>query len=249
MSTTISAVVSARRNSKYLAKFLFGYFARTSNRHDTQISVMLNVHDTWNTDLQRVFAIAPFGVHFKYENMQLGRAGLHEYFNELLPGATGDWIVYFCEDHFIGMNGWDDHIRKMVAGELPDGDCAGKKFPLNPNEPWVLVPKFDNCGAMNHIVSRGFVRAMGQKLAQHGWLDSYINDLMAELPERVIRFDDEMFHDFTHDDPSPMSGSEVQAVSSAKGDFLPKYDSDHVRKLIKEDQERIRRAIQKGTSR
>lgn len=242
---TISAIVSARRNSKYLAKFLFGYFARTSNRHDTQIAVMLNEHDSWNNELQDFFG-GIFGVRFEHENLQLGRAGLHQYFNQLLMSTQGDWIVYFCEDHFITMQDWDEQIRKMVQGKLPDGDCAGKQFPLDPAEPWVLVPKFDNCGAMNHIVSRGFVRALGHKIAQHGWLDSYINDLMAEFPERVLRFDDEMFHDFTHDEPSPMSDAHVQSVSSVKGKNLPPYDSEHVRRLIKNDQERIRQAIQQG---
>ena len=240
----LTVLISARRNSKYLAKFLFGLIKNTSHPMEAQVMVMLNEHDDWNNELVHYFSEeAPIDQHVEFfrENMQLGRAGLHRYFNELVQQARGDWIVYFCEDHFITMDGWDDHIRNMVNGKLKDGDCAGKQFPLNPDEPWVLVPKFGNCGAMNHVVSRGFVEAMGGQLSQHGWLDSYINDLMAEFPERVIRFDDEMFHDFTHDDPSPMSEAHVQSVSSEKGKHLPAYDSEQVRGLIKNDQEKIKK--------
>jgi hypothetical protein len=258
--TKISVLVSARRNSKYLAKFISGYQLRTSEMADIELLVMLNANDTWNNELVGVLErmqSAMFelvGIHepeqypmrFYRENMQLGRAGLHRYFNELVQHATGDWIVYFCEDHFITMQDWDRHVMRMINGKLPDGDCEGKQFPLDSNEPWVLVPKFDNCGAMNHIVSKGFIKALGGQIGKHGWIDSYINDVLALVPERRIRFDDEMFHDFTHDQPNPMSEAHMQAVSTKKGDHMRKYDDFVVQELIKDDAAQIKKAVAKG---
>lgn len=236
----LSVLVSARRNSKYLAKFMFGLF-ENSNTHYLDIHVMLSEHDTWNNELVSFFSKQ--GVKFHRENMQLGRAGLHEYFNEMIPNTRGSWVIYFCEDHFVSRSGWDHAIDKIISGVLLQGDSEGKKFPLNPTEPWVIVPQFDNCGAMNHVLSSGFISALNGKIGQHGWIDSYINDLMAAFPDRVIRMDEAYFHDFTHDVPSPMADSEVQALSTEKGKALPNYDSDLVRMLVEGDRERIKKAL------
>lgn len=245
----IAVLVSARRNSKYLAKFLFGLYDRTASMNRIEAHIMLNEHDTWNEELVTYFE-GRFDSYnrilFYKENMQLGRAGLHRYFNELIKNTKSDWIVYFCEDHFIDMGDWDTYVLSYINGDRKSADSNDKTFPLDPNEPWVLVPKFDNCGAMNHIVSRGFVKAMGDQIGRHGWIDSYINELMSAFPERVIRMDDEMLHDFTHDVPSPMSDAHSQSISSKKGEALPKFEDPTVRKLIKEDQERLRKAIEKG---
>jgi len=244
---SLCVLISARRNSKYLAKFLFGLMQRTNNQHPAELDVrvMLNEHDDWNRELVQHFShhegYVP--VQFFRENLQLGRAGLHEYFNQLLVGATADWFIYFCEDHFIVQDGWDDLLLDYVLGTKRSGDSDGKKFPLDPDDIWVLVPKFDNCGAMNHIVSRGFIKALGGRIGNHGWIDSYINDLMREFPDRVIRIDEEWFHDFTHDQPSPMSDSHIQALSSEKGKLLPAYEDSRVEKQLERDREKIRRAI------
>lgn len=210
---------------------------------------MLSEHDDWNDELVYHYENddGPLRVRFMRENMQLGRAGLHRYFNDCLLRASGDWIIYFCEDHFITGYGWDLAMLHTASGQLLHGDSKEKQFPLDPAEPWVIVPKFDNCGAMNHMVSRGFVDALGGVIGNHGWIDSYINDLMREFPDRVIRMDDPpMFHDFTHDQPSPMSDSHVQALSTVKGDMLPKYESDKVARLLESDRERIRKSLRRN---
>lgn len=249
----ISVLVSARKNSKYLNKFLTGYSLRTSNGSDIECLVMLNDGDTWNNDLVEYYqtTMDRIGIprdqqplRFFRENMGLGRGGLHKYFNELLKHATGDWIIYFCEDHYIVMENWDEYIRSIVSGRYVMGDSQGKEFPLDPAEPWVIVPKFDNCGAMNHVLSRGFVSVMDNKLGRHGWIDSYINDLCAaawgRYPKRVIRTDLEMFHDFTHDKPNPMDDSHLQSVISDAGRQLPKYDSEVVKHRIQVDAQKLK---------
>ena len=232
----IAVLVAARKNSKYLAKFLMGYFQRTAQPDNTEILVMYNEGDTWNKELIDYFERTK-EVTFVSEDYQLGRAGLHRYFNELLRNAGDpDWVVYFCEDHFITMDCWDDYVRKIVAEKQ-----------LDPNKVWVICPKFGNVGTMNHIVSRGFIKAMGDVLGQHGWIDSYINDVLARIPQdRIIKPDDDLFHDFTHDKPSPMDDSHLQSVVSEEGKKLPQYGTEPVRRLIDEDAQKINTAIKEG---
>lgn len=229
---TISVLVAARKNSKYLAKFLFGYFARTALVDQTEILVMGSSDDSWNEELRWHFEDR---VKFYGENKGLGRAGLHVYLNELLEHAHGDWIIYFCEDHFITMPDWDMLVRKIIVDRG-----------LDHREPWCIIPKFDNCGAMNQIVSRGWLNAVGD-LGKHGWIDSYINDVNAQafgdISGRVIRMDDELFHDFTHDDPSPMSDAHMQSITSEEGKKLPPYGDDLVKELVRQDADKLKAAL------
>lgn len=236
---TISVLVSARRNSKYLAKFLFGLKVRTRNAANIEVLVMLNEHDTWNDELVHHFDgfIGPNGTAYKFyrENMQLGRAGLHEYFNELVKHSRGDWLIYFCEDHFIIADNWDLIVKGFI-----------KAHELDPSQPWCIIPKFDNVGSVNHIVSRAWVEALGGKIGRHGWIDSYLNDMREELPDLFVRMDAPLFHDFTHDDPSPMSDAHMQSLSTDKGKNLPDYHDPINKKRLAEDVEKIKRAIKRG---
>jgi hypothetical protein len=233
----ISVLIAARKNSKYLSKFLFGLCARTDDFFDTEVLVMLNANDTWNKELVSFFEGTP-NMQFYYEDRGLGRSGLHYYFNELYNEASGDWLIYFCEDHFITMNNWDTYLRRQF-----------NERGLDPREPWCLIPKFDNAGAMNQILSRGYCEAIGNKMGGHGWIDSYINDVNAvafpgqDHPKRVIRLDHEMFHDFTHDHPSPMDESHMQSVLSPEGKALPKYDSPRVKTIINHDATGLAEAV------
>lgn len=232
-SSNLTLLVSARRNSKYLAKFLMGYFDNTNQPFHTDMLVMLNEHDTWNRDLARYFEGRHPNIRFFYENERLGRAGLHVYFNMLIKQANKtDWFIYFCEDHYIQMRGWDDYVRAKMAS-------------YDPNHVYIGVPKFDNAGAMSHILSRGYVEAVGG-VGHHGWIDSYINELAGHLShDRIISFDDEMFHDFTHDQPSPMSDAHMQSVDTTRGQRLPRFEAPEVRQIIADDANNIFLAIQK----
>ena len=250
MKPKISVLVAARKNSKYLAKFLFGYFANTGDRKNTEILVMLNLQDTWNQELIDHFSLPPYNVKFFWENKKLGRAGLHLYFNDLLEHANGQWVIYFCEDHFIIQDGWDERIRQFITTrELFHKDV------------YCLIPKFDNAGAMNQILSRGYINALDGNLAHHGNLDSYINEVnglafgaAAFRPEgegkphdRILRFDDPaMFHDFTHDVPSPMSDAHLQTVNVGRGKKLPKYEDPIIRELAQKDADKLKVAIEGG---
>lgn len=255
MTDKITVLIAARKNSKYLAKFLHGLYANTSNEDGLDVHVMLNKHDTWNLDLVKYYEyFADVAVKFYYEDYGLGRAGLHVYFNELYKHSWGKWIVYFCEDHYIVAQDWDLRLREVIAGTAlaePSPNqpptLQHKQGQLDPVKIWAIIPKFDNAGAMNHVLSRGFIEHMGGKLAQHGNLDSYINDVIKWLPrDRRIAVDTPWFHDFTHDVPSPMSDAHLQSVISAAGKKLPKYDSPKMAAFIQADTERLQQAIQGG---
>jgi hypothetical protein len=253
---TISVLVAARKNSKYLAKFLFGYFANTFERHiNIEVLVMLNKNDTWNKDLVRYFEQnTNWNIRFFYEDYGLGRAGLHTYFNDLYKHTTGQWIVYFCEDHYIVEQNWDQGLRAVIDGTAFAEVAPGQPFSLqhqegrlDPTKIWCIVPRFDNAGSMNHVLSRGFAEHMGGYLARHGNLDSYINDVIRHIPrQRRIAVDLPWFHDFTHDVPSPMDDSHLQSVISPAGKKLPKYDDPIMDRYIKEDTAKLQQAIERG---
>lgn len=229
----LSVLVSARKNSKYLARFLFGYLDKTAKRSDIEVLVMLNEGDTWNRDLVAYFD-GLYNIKFFYEDKKLGRAGLHEYFNDLYEQSKGKWIIYFCEDHLINTPNWDVKVRNLIINKN-----------LSHNDIWCIVPKFDNAGAMNHILSRAFIECMGGYLARHGNLDSYINDVCRELLDnRTIRMDDELFHDFTHDKPSPMSDAAMQGVVTEKAAAMPKYDNHEVTQMVIDDGEKLKRHLE-----
>lgn len=240
----IAVLISSRKNSKYLAKFLFGLFKNTNDIGQIDVLVMMNAGDTWNQELVEHFELAPYNVRFFTEDYQLGRHGLHVYYNDLIKQTRADWLIYFCDDHFVTEEDWDIYVRACIAGNVRSGDSMAKEYPLNPAEPWVLVPKFDNCGAMNHLVSRGFINALGGVIGNHGWIDSYINDLMRPFPDRVIRMDDVLFHDFTHDVPTPMDEANTVAPISDLAKKLPEYGGGRYERLIVEDRQKIKNVVE-----
>jgi hypothetical protein len=239
----ITVLVTARKNSKYLAKFLMNLIAKTNDWRLLDVKVMVNYDDTWNEELALVMR-DHFEIEFWGENSNLGRHGIARFFNSMLPDACGDWIVYFCDDHSVIKQGWDSEVLDYIHGRKGGGDSENLTFPLNPNEPWVIVPKFDNAGSMNHIVSRGYVKAMGSVIGNHGWIDSYINDLMSDFTNRVIRMEDPIFHDFTHDVPSPMSDEHTKITLSEEVKSLPEYNSEEYHKQLDRDKLRIKQALE-----
>ena len=238
MAHKISVLVSARNDSKFLAKFLINYFANTHNLRDTELLVMTTETDTWNSELIWFFSDR-FGVKFYSENYQLGRSGLHKYFNDLADHASGDWLIYFCEDHNIIKPGWDQEVRGFIT-----------RNDMDPEKIYTIVPKFDNVGAMNHIVSRGFVDALGGKIGRHGWIDSYINELnetvFGDHSERVRRMDEELFHDFSHDHPNPMEQGNSQSPVGLDGTELPKFKDPIIRLRIEKDANKFKEALEAG---
>lgn len=254
MRPKISILVSSRKNSKYLSKFLNGYFRNTYSTKDIEVLVMLNKDDTWNSDLVDFWQNSGEDLEFFKEDYKLGRAGLHLYFNELYKYARGDWIIYFCDDHYISVEGWDIQMRQLLAGTLQAENAPDQPISLqhsngelDPAKIWCITPKFDNAGPMNHMLSRAMIDTMGGNLAHHGNLDSYLNEICFRLPRtRRIFMDRPLFHDFTHDHPSPMSEAHSQSELSQQAKEMPSYDDPSVMKFADADVESLRAAIDGG---
>lgn len=237
----ISVLIAARTDSKYLAKFMMALMCRTADFSNVEVLIMLNKNDKWNRDLQAffmAFGLASKGtIQFFEEDYKLGRYGLDKYFNDLAERAVGDWLIYFCEDHYIEANGWDDAIRDFAADRE-----------LDPKKANIIIPKFDNVGAMNHVISRGLYNALGY-MGRHAWIDSYWNDVghLINREGLVHRMDDELFHDFTHDQPAHIiEGQTNSEVSQEIKETYPKPTSAEYHKIVGEDSKKIRDMIDRG---
>lgn len=237
MKPKVSVLLAARKNSKYLAKFIFDFIEKTAGfeKGDVELLVMVNSSDEWNQSLIDYFERNE-DIHFFFENDGLGRDGLHEYFNNLAGFADGEWIIYFCEDHNITKYGWDEYFIKKI-----------KEWDLDYRKPYCLIPKFWNVGAMNQMISRGYYEALGGVLGRHGNIDSYINDINRGLggkleKEVVRRFDDETFYDFTHDQPSQLDDSRTKTQLSERGKLLPKYSDHVITEWVNQDSLKIKKA-------
>jgi hypothetical protein len=215
-------------------------------RLNCEFLVMTSQHDTWNKDfidffeqytatIEKIVGFAP-PLKFYSEDLRLGRDGLHEYFNTLAKEARGEWLIYFCEDHYIKEPDWDETLIEYI-----------ESHDLNSEQIHVIVPKFDNAGAMNHMVSRGYYEVL-ESMGRNGWIDSYINDVSANLPtERVHKIDHELFHDFTHDKPEPMDPINTKApVDAERVRMIPKKGTHEYDELVKVDRERLNHQIQRG---
>lgn len=223
------SLLSSRKNSKFLAKFLCDYNERTDR---APLSVVFHADDTWNQSLIKLFydlnGGGRRGWEFTDEDLGMGRGGLHVYLRLALeswinadPTRSYEWAAYFCEDHNVVMPGWDQCVLSHV-------DSLG----LNPDEPHILVPRWDNTGAMSHILSRGFIKAMGSRLASHGNMDSYLNDIADKLPRGHVHMLPVMFHDFTHDRPHMLDDAHTRVEVTRD---WPPYQSDTVQGRIAED--------------
>lgn len=232
--TRISVLASARPNSKYLAKYIMGYLTHTADLVNTELLVMASARDEWNKDLFAYFGDK--GIRFFFEDYQLGRRGLHLYFNDLARHATGDWLLYMCEDHVFAARGWDDYVRRV----------AGK---YNKDLIYVLLPKFKFPvpGHMSHILSRGYYQVCGQ-LGGHGNIDTWVNVVIEALAgDRKPLIPEELFDDLSHH-PDPMT---PQANTVAIPDHLVRehpywYDDPRIPGLVEQERTKLLDGVRRG---
>ncbi len=223
MRPKITVLVAARKDSKYLAKFLHNYANKTIEDGSIELLVMMSAQDTWNKEIVTDFMDR--GVRFFEENKGWGRNGLHLYYEMMMPFANGDWVIYFCEDHNIVQYGWNKIIEQVISGRK-----------LDASSPYVLVPGWDNTGSMNHVLSRGYIDAVG--ISHHGNLDSYINHVSPMIPGNHIVPLPVLFHDFTHDGDL-MDPENSRVKLSEEGMALPAWDSPEVRGWIQKDADKL----------
>lgn len=235
----ISVLLASRKNSKFLSKFIFNflqnthYFSQNPEIHlsSVELLVMCSEQDTWNRSLIEYVKEIP-NISFFPENYRLGRSGLHIYYNELLQHATGDWIIYFCDDHCITVNGWD----RYLLGYIEDKG-------IDHNKIYQIVPGWENAGSMNQMLSRGWVNALGN-IGRFGNIDSY-NNFVAEriLKDRTHRPSEPLFYDFTHD-PKVMTPEDN--IVEGYSPLTESWESPEVQNRIIEDGKKLMEAIDNG---
>ncbi len=214
---TLQAMVASRKNSKFLAKFIHDYIALTD---EAQLLCMYNGDDTWNKSLIDFFSRRSADViRFFPERLGYGRSGLHLYYELMLDWFTADWLVFWCEDHQIIVDGWDSIILKKLSN-------------LDPMEPYIAIPGWDNIGSVNHVLSRGYVNALGGRLAGHGNLDSFINDVASKISQdRIIQLP-VLAHDMTHDAPPALDDYWTRVDETKHGVTFHDYYSPEVQEDI-----------------
>lgn len=227
----ISVIAASRKNSKWLAQFIFGYFTHTHDLANTELLVMHSAHDTWNQDLIQFFSDR---VTFVPENYHLGRKGHHVYLNELAKLATGDWIIELCEDMAFITPEWDRILREKII--CPPSTIA------------MLRPRFKpHDGAMAHLVSRGYLEAAGN-LAESWSVDSWINKVFEKAcPGRATEIKEVYFYDYTHDPRNYFDASEMNVeIDAARADQMPTWGVPSTDALLAETVERVKSYLARG---
>lgn len=227
----LSVLIASRKNSKFLNKLLFSILTNSTS-DSIEVLCMYSSEDTWNKELIQFFsAFDDFSFH--PESYGYGRQGLHVYFNELASHSQGNWLIYFCDDHSIIADGWDTYLLQSIEEKNIDY----KKI-------YTISPSFDNTGAVNHVISRGYYNHMGD-IGKYGNIDSYLNFVGEALPQdRHFYTERPLFHDYTVD-TNVLSTEHTELVSKSKKIF-PGWDSVEVQNMIREDQDKIREGITCG---
>ena len=159
----ISILLTARENSKYLAKFITTFVAHTKTR-DVELLIFIPPADTWNKELFECFKDK---IRIIPDNTGMGRGAGHIFYSELAKEAKGEWLWYVCDDHYL-FDGYDEYILSYIQ----EHNLDSKK--IN-----VIAPFVSNSGRISHILSRKVVELVG--FGQHGNVDSYINEMLEYL--------------------------------------------------------------------
>lgn len=232
----ISLLMTARKDSKFMAKFIMTYLVHTRHLEEVELLIM-TPRGEWNKEL---FAFLskykiPNPIILAEDNGDLGRGSSHLFYELLGKEAKGDWLWYVCDDHYL-FDGYDEYISNYI-----------KEYQLDSKKINIIVPMVSNSGRISHILSRKYFNTVG--VAQHGNVDSYINNTLEYLEvfigkeevEKIEHFPPEpIMSDFSQDKDimNPVNAPAQDLVYEAK-----KFKSQDNKNKIKEDAEKIYKAI------
>ena len=187
----ISMLCPVRPESKFFAHFIAGFLNKTKNFYDTELLVMPAKQNEWNQDLIEYLQRKEPSIKFIDEpESELGQRGHHIYINELAKHAKGDWILNFCEDMHILLRDWDEVLREWI-----------REKQLDPDKCYMIIPRFEASGAVEHILSRGWLDIVGTVFNfpnGDSWLNT-VSDLTPEIFRQTRRLDCNilMFKDYS----------------------------------------------------
>lgn len=228
----ISLIVTCRENSKYLAKFMMAFLEHTRYYDQVELLVFIPPTDTWNQELLDYFTEA-FPNHIKRidDNTNMGRGNSNIFYNEAAKEATGDWLWYLCDDHYL-LDGYDKYISDYI-----------KDLNIDPTKVNVIAPACSNSGRVSHILSRKTFELVG--FGQHGNVDSYINEMleyveifadrpMPYTPPEVIMSDLGIEKDLM---------KTVNRPDFDEAEQIALFKSEGMKKKIHDDGEKLRSAL------
>jgi hypothetical protein len=224
----LSQLLIARKNSKFLMKFLISWLKNTKDFNNVELLIMVNEGDTWNQDFLEYFK-DKFQV-FK-EDWGMGKEGRAEYYNELAKHATGDYLWHMCDDHNIIRYGYDEFLINYI-----------KDNQIDPNKVNIICPAVENAGRVAHMLSRGWYNVVG-RMGGHGAIDSYINTILDQIVYRdqIYEPGEVILTDFT---PYP----EIMTFEHCKTELKPivwaDMTSPEIQGEIKKDARKLFDAIQ-----
>jgi hypothetical protein len=232
----ISMLAPARPESKFLTHLVLAFLNKTKNFDDTELLIMPAKRNKWNDDMMQYISRHEPSVKFIDEPEELGQRGHHVYMNELLKHAKGDWISNFCDDMDILLRDWDEVLRDFIRSKQ-----------LDPDKCWMLIPRFIVSGAVEHVLSRGWVDITGHNFMYPNG-DSWLNGVMDATPEefrqnRRLEIPNVMFEDFSHEpEYFPLFGTGEKGKTASREDWL----GEEIQSAIKADAAKLWEAYHNG---
>lgn len=224
----ISLLLTARENSKYLAKFIATFLVNTHDFNNVELLIFLPSTDTWNKE---IIELAGDKVKVIPDHTGLGRGASHIFYNEIAKEAKGEWLWYLCDDHYL-LDGYDKYISDYI-----------KDLNIDPTKVNVIAPACSNSGRVSHILSRKTFELVG--FGQHGNVDSYINEMleyveifadrpMPYTPPEVIMSDLGIEKDLM---------KTVNRPDFDEAEQIALFKSEGMKKKIHDDGEKLRSAL------
>ena len=181
-----------RPESKFFAHLIMAFLNKTKDFYNTELLLMPAKRNKWNEDLVSYISRKEPSIRFIDEPVEeKGQRGHHIYMNELAKHAKGDWIMNFCDDMDILLRDWDEVIREFIRSKE-----------LDPEQCFMIIPTFEVAGAVEHILSRGWLETVGCNFNYPNG-DSWLNTVVEKTPEifkktRVLSLPTTMFEDYSH---------------------------------------------------
>lgn len=181
----LSLLCPSRENSSFLSHFVSNFlFTRT--RSDVELLVMMDERDTWNRGF---VACTEQKVRYFKDGSGKGRWGLNEYYNKLLAETSADWVMLVCDDFEFILDKWDEYL---ISGLEAD-------HKWDPSRVYACCPRVRIIGSVCHVISRGYINAIGGVLSHHWAVDSWMNQVLEKLPpDRIWNTPVEVFDDYSH---------------------------------------------------
>lgn len=223
----ISILVNARKDSKFLAKFILAYVMHTKNFDEVEL-IVFTPDGEWNKELFEYFKDY---IRVISDTTEIGRGGSHIHYLEAAKHAKGDWLWYMCDDQYL-YDGYDKYLVEYIQAQN-----------LDPNKVNVVVPACENLGRVTHIISKKTFEIMG--FGNHGNVDSYFNETLEGLYEIVgEKFKNKIPYTPPQVVMIDLGINKNLMTTKNRDDFNEKqqiklFKSKKMKKLIKKDAERL----------